>query len=154
MLHSGTCDFSFSGLKTAALYAIRDRGGVHMLSESERAEFTLEFEDAVVDVLVTKTRQALEQTGAKTFVIGGGVAASTRIREMLGKLVADEFPDVTYRLPERTITGDNAVMIAEAALTHCLMGHIVLDETNSAAQKVPPPETIRATGNLSLSQQI
>ncbi len=154
MLHSGTCDFSFSGLKTAALYAIRDRGGVHMLTEDERAEFAREFEDAVTDVLVAKTRQALEQTGAKTFVIGGGVAASTRIREQLGQLLTNEFPEVTYRIPERTITGDNAIMIAEAALTHCLMRHIVLDGSDTNAQQVPPPETIRATGNLSLSRPI
>jgi N6-L-threonylcarbamoyladenine synthase len=118
MISSNNCDVSFSGLKTAALYALRGKN----LSEDEKAAFAREFEDAVGDVFVSKTRRALHETSAKTFVIGGGVAANKYLRERLQKLVMDEFPNVEMRLPELSITGDNAIMIAEAALTRALSG--------------------------------
>lgn len=143
MLQSGTCDVSFSGLKTAALYALRDQGGVQKLSLDERAAFAREFEDTVADIFVVKARRALEESGAQTFVIGGGVAANTHIRETLRALVTNEFPDVEFRLPEYSITGDNAIMIGEAALVRSLGG----------AQEAVDPETIRAEGNLSISSR-
>ncbi|MEK7109116.1 MAG: tRNA (adenosine(37)-N6)-threonylcarbamoyltransferase complex transferase subunit TsaD [Patescibacteria group bacterium] len=143
MLNSGTCDFSFSGLKTAALYALRDLGGIQKLSADEIAAFAAEFEDAVADVFVAKARKALIDTGAQTFVIGGGVAANSYIREQLQKMVLDEFPDVEYRLPHLGITGDNAIMIAEAALCHLLTG-----------DWHEPPKEFKATGNLSIAQKM
>lgn len=140
MINSGTCDFSFSGLKTAALYALRDKGGIQKLSAEEIAAFAAELEDAIAEVLVSKTRKALWDTGAKTFVIGGGVAANRFIREKVEALVLDEFPDVELRLPQFDITGDNAIMIAQAALARALSGK------NDAAD-----ETLRAVGNLSIA---
>ncbi|MEI6864200.1 MAG: tRNA (adenosine(37)-N6)-threonylcarbamoyltransferase complex transferase subunit TsaD [Candidatus Adlerbacteria bacterium] len=140
MLHEPTCDFSFSGLKTAVLYALRDLGGMHTLSSDHIAAFAREFEDAVSDVLIAKTRRALEQTDAKTFVIGGGVAASKHLRRTLSALIEAEFPNVEFRLPALDITGDNAVMIAMAGLARMLSG----------AEVIPPPETIAAKGSLSL----
>lgn len=143
MLKSNNCDFSFSGLKTAALYAIRDRGGVESMNERNIADFALELENAVVDVLVNKTRRALTQSNAKTFVIGGGVAASTRIRKELSALVNTEFVKTEMRLPELSITGDNAIMIAQAALAR-------LTFNNWKLSAPPTPESIRARGRLSL----
>ena len=143
MLNSGTCDVSFSGLKTAALYALRDRGGIQKLSSDDSAAFAAEFEDAVADVLVAKARKALIDTGAKTFVIGGGVAANSYIREQLQKMILDEFPDVDYRLPHVGITGDNAIMIAEAALCHLL-----------TKDWQEPPKEFKAVGNLSITQKM
>lgn len=140
MINSNTCDFSFSGLKTAALYALRDRGGIQKLSAEEVAAFAAELEDAIADVLVSKTRKALWDSGAKTFVIGGGVAANRYIREKLEALVLEEFLEVELRLPELAITGDNAIMIAQAALVRALSGK------NDAAG----PD-LRAVGNLSIS---
>jgi N6-L-threonylcarbamoyladenine synthase len=139
MINSGTCDVSFSGLKTAALYALRDRGGVQTLSADEIAAFAAELEDAIAEVLVAKTRRALTESGAKTFVIGGGVAANRYIREKLEALVLEEFPETQLRLPHLSITGDNAIMIAQAALARGLSGI----QAESADQ-------IRAVGNLSL----
>ena len=139
MLQSGTCDVSFSGLKTAALYALRDKD----LNEQEKAAFAAEFEDAVGDVFVAKTRRALEETNAKTFVIGGGVAANRYLRERLEQLVLEEFPEIEFRLPDLAITGDNAIMIAQAALARALSG--INDE-----QKENGAE-IRAVGNLSIT---
>ncbi|MDE2071129.1 MAG: tRNA (adenosine(37)-N6)-threonylcarbamoyltransferase complex transferase subunit TsaD [Patescibacteria group bacterium] len=137
MLHTGTCDVSFSGLKTAALYSLRDK----KLSADEKAAFAAEFEEAVGDIFVQKTRQALNDTGAKTFVIGGGVAANRYLRERLEQLVLDEFPDCDFRLPHLAITGDNAVMIAQCALTRALSG-----------KKEDGAETLRAVGNLSITK--
>src|SRR3989344_748355 len=136
MLTSKNCDVSFSGLKTAALYALRGK----KLTEKERAAFAREFEDAVTEVFVAKTRRALEETGTQTFVIGGGVAAHKHLRESLQNLITKEFPDVEFRLPELSITGDNAVMIAQTALARLLSGK---QKENGAE--------IRAVGNLSIA---
>ena len=136
MINSGTCDMSFSGLKTAALYALRGKN----LTEDEKNAFAAEFEDAIAEVMVNKTRKALWDTGAKTFVIGGGVAANRYLREKIEALVLEEFPDVELRLPELSITGDNAIMIAQAALARALSG---INDTAG-------PE-LRAVGNLSIA---
>lgn len=141
MLNSGTCDVSFSGLKTAVLYALRDRGGIQTLSAEEIAAFAAEFEDTVADVFVAKTRKALIDTNAQTFVLGGGVAANRYLREKLQQLILEEFPDVELCLPDPSITGDNAVMIAQAALARALSGK----KDNSA-------DEIRAVGNLSITR--
>ena len=142
MVGSGTCDVSFSGLKTAALYALRDMGGVQTLSAEQIAAVAAEFEEAVGDVFVHKTRQAIEQTGAQTFVIGGGVAANTYLRDRLQKLMADDFSDIEFRLPDTSITGDNAIMIAQAALARRLSG--IKDEKT---------DDLRAIGNLSIENK-
>ena len=136
MINSGTCDMSFSGLKTAALYALRGK----KLTADEKNAFAAEFEDAVADVMVSKTRKALWDSGAQTFVIGGGVAANRYLREKLEALVLEEFPDVELRLPELSITGDNAIMIAQAALARALSG---INDTAG-------PD-VRAVGNLSIA---
>lgn len=143
MLAADNCDVSFSGLKTAALYALRDKGGIQTLTADQIAAFAQEFEDAVTDVLLAKTKRALEQTGATTFVLGGGVAANKHIRETLEKEIKKEFPEVDVRLPELAITGDNAIMIAEAALTHLARGNWQLEH--------PPTTDFRAVGNLSIA---
>jgi len=142
MLNTPTCDVSFSGLKTAALYALRDATKDRPLQESEKAAFAAEFEGAVGDVFVAKTRRALEKTGAQTFVIGGGVAANTYLRTRLEDLLKKEFPSIEMRLPELSITGDNAIMIAQAALAHLLTGHWPLATRT---------EEIHAVGSLSIA---
>lgn len=140
MMSAKSCDMSFSGLKTAVLYALKDKD----LTDGERAAFAAEFEDAVAEVLCAKTRRALQESGAKTFVIGGGVAANRHIREELQQMISDEFSDVEFRLPELSITGDNAVMIGEAALAHLLLGDWRLDVSRFNLD-------IKAAGNLSLA---
>lgn len=144
MLTSKNCDMSFSGLKTAALYALRGK----TLSEDEKAAFAREFEDAVGDVFVAKTRKALIETEAKTFVIGGGVAANRYLRERLQSLVQEDLSadgyDIELRLPDLAITGDNATMIAEAALTHLLTNGIPSDQSDE----------LRAVGSLSLNTSL
>lgn len=78
MLHSGDFNFSFSGLKTAVLYTIKK---IPKLTDEIKASIAKEFEEAVTEVLVKKTLRAAEEFGAKTIIIGGGVAANKRIRK-------------------------------------------------------------------------
>jgi N6-L-threonylcarbamoyladenine synthase len=139
MIGTKDCDVSFSGLKTAVLYALRDQGGIQKFNLEARAAVAREFEDAVSDVLVHKTKRALEESGAQTFVIGGGVAANKHIRASLQKLIENNFNEVEMRLPELNITGDNAIMIAEAALARALSG-----------KDDKADDTLRAQGNLSI----
>lgn len=117
MIKSGDLDFSFSGLKTAVLYAVRahaDASG--LVSEEFKKGLALEFEMAVTETLDTKLRSAIESSSAKTLIVGGGVSANRRLRERFQK-TADEF-GLTLYLPSRHISGDNALMIALAAAIH------------------------------------
>lgn len=111
MLHSKNYDFSFSGLKTAVLYHIRDKGQV--ASDKEKQNICRSFEEAVVDVLVTKTMRAAKEYGAKTITLGGGVSANKRLRE---KLKAEsEKLKLDFIVPSFRLCTDNAEMIAIAA---------------------------------------
>lgn len=111
MIHDVASDFSFSGLKTAVLYLVRD---MKELSDEDRENIAREFEDAVRDVLVLKTKRAIEKTGAHMLVVGGGVSANGYIRAGLETLLK-EYPDVSLHYPTEGLTGDNAIMIGIAA---------------------------------------
>lgn len=109
MLHSGDLSFSFSGLKTSVLYLTKKLG---TLSDQMKADIAREFEDAVSEVIVAKSKKALRDTGARGLVVGGGVSANDRIRESLKKLADEE--GVSLFVPDRVLSTDNALMIALA----------------------------------------
>ncbi len=111
MLRSDDFNFSFAGLKTAVLYTLKKTGEI---TEDIKMQIAREFEDAVTEVLVTKTRKALKKTGAKTLAVGGGVIANKNIRVKIDKMISREFPDVKLYLPTPNLTTDNAVMIGLA----------------------------------------
>ena len=105
MLHDGL-DFSFSGLKTSVVNYVRKHPDV------STADVAASFQEAVVDVLVTKARRAAQQVGATGLVLGGGVAANSLLRErFLDACVAD---GIRGFLPSRSMCTDNAAMIAAA----------------------------------------
>ncbi|TSC78741.1 MAG: O-sialoglycoprotein endopeptidase [Parcubacteria group bacterium Gr01-1014_29] len=116
MMHSKDFDFSFSGLKTAVLYLVRDleKQGIHI--KKLRPTIAKEFQDAVVDVLVAKTIRAAKEYKVKSIILGGGVAANTELRKRLSEKVAEYIPASSLRLPDSSVTGDNALMIAAAAI--------------------------------------
>lgn len=118
MIYSKDLDFSFAGLKTSVLYALKERNEIVGLEQ--------EFEEAVKDVLVSKTREAIEQYGPHSLIIGGGVSAN---RYILDNLKTLGIPTYT---PGHHLSGDNAVMIALAGA----FGEIKAE--------------IKAEGNLSL----
>jgi N6-L-threonylcarbamoyladenine synthase len=99
----GELDFSFSGLKTALLYALRDR------PDSDRADLAASYQRAIVDALVARTRAALEREGLDRLAIGGGVAANSELREAVAGL------GVPVWVPPPELCTDNAAMIAGAA---------------------------------------
>ena len=99
-------DFSFSGLKTAVVNHVRKHADV------ATEDVAASFQEAVVDVLVTKTRQAAADTGARGIAIGGGVAANSRLREAI--LDVCERDGLAAYLPERANCTDNAAMVAAA----------------------------------------
>lgn len=124
MLKTADLDFSFSGLKTAVLYAIKntkDNSGNENNAETAitdkfKTGLAREFEDAVTEVLTTKVSKALEKTDAKSLIIGGGVSANTNIRNALSDICTKY--QIPIFMPSRHISGDNALMIAIAAAIH------------------------------------
>jgi len=99
-------DFSFSGLKTAVVVALR---GME-LDEQTRADAAREFEEAVVDTLVIKAQRTLDQTAAKTLVVAGGVGANHRLRARMRAMGERRGVRVVY--PRGEFCTDNAAMIA------------------------------------------
>jgi N6-L-threonylcarbamoyladenine synthase len=116
MLQSGDLNFSFSGLKTALLYAVRDQSAHGSLDEVTKKGLVHEFELAVTETLEAKLHAAIEQIGAQSVIIGGGVSANKRLRDRFTAL-ADEF-DIPIFMPSHHISGDNALMIALAGSLH------------------------------------
>ncbi len=116
MMHSQDYDFSFSGLKTAVLYTIRDIQAVHngMVPEHLAQEIAHEFQESASEVITKKTCNALQDFSAQTLIVGGGVSANNCIKESLQtKAEAIIAPENIY-FPSRELTGDNALMIAIA----------------------------------------
>ena len=105
MKHSDDLNLSFSGLKTAVLYATKD-----LNINDERSNISASFQEAVIDVLSTKIKKAMKQTGNKSLVMAGGVAANKKIRAALDMLEEKEGFKVFY--PSIKHCTDNAAMIA------------------------------------------
>ncbi|MFA6551756.1 MAG: tRNA (adenosine(37)-N6)-threonylcarbamoyltransferase complex transferase subunit TsaD, partial [Patescibacteria group bacterium] len=119
MINSKDFDFSFSGLKTAVLYLVKglyshsDKKPLK-LTDKNIADLCASFQQAVVDVLVSKTIRAVKELKPKTIILGGGVAANKHLRETLKKELKNSKSKLI--LPYTKLTTDNALMIAMAAL--------------------------------------
>ena len=131
LLKGQSLDFSFSGLKTAVLYHVRGvpgavRGGVEKgrgrLSEQDVADLAASFQAAVVDTLRIKLRRAVRATGARTLVLGGGVAANSALRAAVEELGRKH--RLTVRLPALKYCIDNAAMTAGLAYHYLRAGRI------------------------------
>ncbi len=133
MIKENNFEFSFSGLKTAALYWLRDHklaavnptgiGKIFSWLPSRlgisgdpitREDFCASFEQSIVDVLAYKTLKAVEKIKPKTLVLAGGVSANKKLRECLQKNITDNFPDTKFLCPELKYCMDNGAMIAVA----------------------------------------
>lgn len=132
MISDASYDFSFSGLKTAVRRFVNGR----VLNEYEKSAIALEFETAVADVLVEKTRRAADEYGAKTLVVGGGVSANVHIRRRLTETFSEMDCPVFFPAPEYAT--DNALMIAIAGYFQAKK----MDFVN--------PDMLKASGNLRL----
>ncbi len=116
MLNSGDFNFSFSGLKTAVLTAVRER----MLSYDDKADVAWEFQEAVTEVLAAKALAALKYCGMERLVVAGGVGANRRLRERLDGTAAENRMRVFY--PELEFCTDNGAMIAFCGAQRLLAG--------------------------------
>jgi N6-L-threonylcarbamoyladenine synthase len=119
MLHSGDLMFSFSGLKTAVLTAVRK---IDSTCDQARADIALGFVDAAVDVLCAKSLRALAQCGSKTLVVAGGVGANEQLRERLSAETAARGAQVFF--PPLGLCTDNGAMIAVAAMARLQRGAV------------------------------
>ena len=129
--------FSFSGLKTAVLYLIRDLGGLEKINDQTKAEIALEFENAAIECLTYKTARALEKYKIKTLVVAGGVAANQHLGREISKITGKK---IKLYFPKKELTGDNALMIGIAGYLRYIKNK----------KKVPKSESVKADGNLSL----
>jgi N6-L-threonylcarbamoyladenine synthase len=120
MLGRDSLDFSFSGIKTAVLYYCRgqDMKGenkVDSMSARQIADIAASFQAAVIDVLVKKTQRAAKKIGARTILLGGGVAANNRLRTALQKMSDSDVPPKKLLVAPKQYCTDNAVMVASLA---------------------------------------
>jgi N6-L-threonylcarbamoyladenine synthase len=114
-LHDERLDFSFSGLKTAVLYAVGGQDNPRPAPPppgKQRADLAASFQQAVIDVLVGKARQALQRTGLKRLAVGGGVAANRPLRSALEQMTHAERTELF--IPPLPLCTDNAAMAALA----------------------------------------
>lgn len=131
MRDSDNFDFSFSGLKTAVMYLMKAHGEFTL---DQKRALAREFEDAVAEVLWVKAHNASEAYDAHSLLLGGGVSANDNIRT-----VFKERSPIPLYVPDRSLTGDNAIMIGIAGYFQAQKG------------SVSDTKTLRADGNLSLS---
>jgi N6-L-threonylcarbamoyladenine synthase len=120
MLGPKSLDFSFSGIKTAVLYYCRGQNmkgenKVDSMSRQEIADIAASFQAAVVDVLVKKSQRAAEKIGAKTILLGGGVAANNKLRTALRDMCNSTVPPRKLLVAPKQYCTDNAVMVASLA---------------------------------------
>lgn len=119
MLHSGSLDFSFSGLKTAVLYQLQKLPAPP--TGQLLADYCASIQAAIVDVLVAKSLEAARLTGAAVLAVSGGVSMNAGLRTRLAQAAAHARLDL--RLAAPALTTDNAAMIAFAAGLHFAAGH-------------------------------
>ncbi len=113
MINSKNYNFSYSGLKTAVLYKIRDlKNSGTKISPAVVNEICYEFQKAAVDVLIQKTMRAAKEFGVKSVLLSGGVSANKLLRSELQKNSAEA--GIKYFQPPMEYTTDNAAMIAVA----------------------------------------
>jgi len=136
MLDRPGLDFSFSGLKTAVIVALRNI----QLDDATRANVAAEFQQAVVDTLVAKCDRALQQTGFGSLVVAGGVGANKALRHALALLGKRRKVRVYYPRPE--FCTDNAAMIAYAGYRRLAAGEH--DDLRIRATARWPLDTLRS----------
>jgi len=115
MINSGDFNFSFSGLKTAVLYETQK---VKKMDKKYKQDIAASFQQAVIDVLVSKTIKAAQKYKVKNIIIGGGVSANNELKKQLKEKINKELSGVAFHFPSIDLTTDNALMIAVAAYKH------------------------------------
>jgi N6-L-threonylcarbamoyladenine synthase len=150
MLHGGQqpadadyYDFSFSGLKTAVLLAVREAEGAGIL-ESRRGAIARAFQDAMIDTLAEKAARAAAQFGRTRLVLGGGVACNRALVARVGEVARQRLgAQASVHAPGPRLATDNAAMIARAALFRLARGERSGPDLNAYAS-LPLPGLVPA----------
>ncbi|MFZ2072216.1 MAG: tRNA (adenosine(37)-N6)-threonylcarbamoyltransferase complex transferase subunit TsaD [Minisyncoccia bacterium] len=140
MLHSKNFDFSFSGLKTAVLYLIRDlkKENPNILQDNKTKKMiALEFENAVVETLIHKTKKAIEKYDIKTLIVAGGVSSNKHLKNEMKKMTSKK---INLLFPDKKLATDNSVMIG-------IVGYLQFLKKKG---KVGKASKIKAEGGLRL----
>lgn len=120
MIHQKNFDFSFSGLKTAVLYDYKNRSPKIRKLKRYVQEMSFEVQQAIIDVLISKTIRASKEYRVKTIILGGGVAANNELRKQFK--VQSLRSKVNFLAPPKVFCTDNAAMVAVASYFHWLKG--------------------------------
>ncbi len=137
MIYTKDFNFSFSGLKTAVLYLIRDLKKENIeINTDMKSKIALEFENAVTETLVHKTKKAIEKYKVQSLIVAGGVSANKNIKKEINKMTKKY--GIKTLFPDLKLTGDNSLMIA-------LAGYLKYIKNPDKKYK-----NIKAEGNLRL----
>lgn len=141
MMNSKNYNFSFSGLKTAVLYktkkfypalaessngfsrSLKLRG----MSKTFKQNIAASFQQAVIDVLISKTIRAAKEYQVKNILLGGGVSANKELQKQLKEIINKEIPNSKFQIPNSDLMTDNALMIAIAAYYNIIGGKNIKD---------------------------
>jgi N6-L-threonylcarbamoyladenine synthase len=115
LMYDKTLNFSFSGLKTAILREVNKLKEKNQLTEAIIGQFAYEVQEAITDVLVFKTLNAVDIYNAKSILISGGVAANLRLREKFRSTINDQRLMINFYVPPINLCTDNAAYIAAYA---------------------------------------
>ncbi|EFR30774.1 tRNA (adenosine(37)-N6)-threonylcarbamoyltransferase complex transferase subunit TsaD [Eremococcus coleocola] len=114
MLHEDNLDFSFSGMKSAVMNLVHN---AHQRGQTiNQADLAASFQAAVVEILTSKVKTALEDhPNCQQFILAGGVAANSGLRAALTDLIQTNFSQIDLQIPPLSLCGDNAAMIGAVA---------------------------------------
>lgn len=116
MFYHKNYDFSFSGLKTAVLYLVKQlTEGGKKLTANQKGGISAEIQQAIIDVLIHKTLKAAKDYKAKSIILGGGVAANQELKKQFKERVKKEIPGSLFLIPGSKFCTDNAAMTAITA---------------------------------------
>jgi N6-L-threonylcarbamoyladenine synthase len=143
MLKTKDFDFSFSGLKTAVLYLFKEQEQrwswqprTRFRQDHEISRFVFvsnicaSFQQAVIDVLVSKTIQAAKKYKVKSIMLSGGVAANQELRQQMSQTIRKEFPSLNFHIPKPEFCTDNGAMIGAAAFYKKQKQGLLADKTD------------------------
>ena len=140
MINSKDFDFSFSGLKTAVLYNFQSQKKSAQKSKDYKIAMAKEIQQAIIDVLISKTLKASEQFKVKSIVTGGGVMANKELRKQFKFKIKNLKLKIPFFVPKKSLCIDNAVMVGVKAL----FSNQKVSHSSKAWQN------IQASGNLDI----
>jgi N6-L-threonylcarbamoyladenine synthase len=122
MLSQQNHEFSFSGLKTAVLYLTKEISKNKKLTETQIRAVAKESQQAIIDVLIKKTKKSIREYNANSFILGGGVSANKELKKQFKEALKED--NIKVFFPDRKLSTDNAVMIGAAAYQNYQEGKI------------------------------